>query len=35
MLYVGALAEGVHPFSFRTRQLSLPSPKVLRKGQNR
>ena len=35
ILNVGALGVGVHPFSFRTRQLSSLPPKVLRKGQNR
>ena len=29
ILCVGELAEGVHPFSFRTRQLSLLAPMVL------
>ena len=30
---VGVLSEGVHPFSFRTRKLSLPEPMVLVKGR--
>ena len=35
ILRVGASAKGVHPFSFRTRKLSLSAPMVLRKWESR